>query len=93
MISSAQKSGYLTITGDLFLNEEKDYWQFECRVQIKDGEVWDTEVISARGAGPDDESLELTDYVEECIKEKAEGRADEQLSDPFTTVDFDSEDE
>ncbi len=83
---------YLIIEGDFFIGND-EYWQYKCQVQIRGNEVFDTEIISAKGAGPDDTALEINELIEDHIKELAETRAREQINDPFVTVSFEREDE
>ena len=74
----------LQTEGDLLIGN--DYWQYKVTVEIRGSEVWDSEIEWAKGAGPDDESLELTEFIEDTIKWKAEVWANEQIKDILTTV-------
>lgn len=74
----------ITIEQDFFVGN--DYWQFKANVYIRFGEVWDINIVWAKGAGPDDESLEITESIEDMIKEKAEDLAEEMLKDHFSVV-------
>ncbi len=69
----------ITIEKDLFFGN--DYWKYKADVKIKDGEVFDTNIIWMVGAGPDDESLPITDFIEEVVKTNAEQYANDQLGD------------
>jgi hypothetical protein len=80
---------YLPIEGDIFIGEE--YWEYKCQVQIRNGEIWDTDIVWAKGAGPDDESLDSNEIIEDLIKEHAENRAWERINDVLAPVSFEEE--
>ncbi len=86
--------GKITIEKDLFVGNA--YWKYKADVKIKDGEIWDTDIIWMTGVGPDDESLPITDFIEEVIKTNAEQYANEQLGDilsQYNTVGIHDEEE
>ncbi len=81
----------ITINGDFFLNT--GYWQYECEVQInpKTRLVWDVELIKIKGSGPDDESLESNEDIEDIAREKAEMKAEEMIGDPLVPLELNDE--
>lgn len=48
------------------------YWQYRVTVEIVKGEIIDSTLMWAKGSGPDDDSLEITELVEDRLKECAE---------------------
>lgn len=73
---------YITLERDFFIG--KEYWQYKAQVEVRNDEVYDTTIIWAKGFDEDDRLLDLTEFIEDIIKERAESEAQDQIGDVFS---------
>lgn len=70
---------YIELSGDIFIGEE--HYTYQAITWIKDGEVYDTDLNDVNGRAPCD----LPPLVEDTIKRECELRAQETLTDIFSS--------